>query len=275
MRIFTPLFQSAYKLPAKPTKSSNKLLKDVFAVVKENPVPAEASLRLGSDDTFLVFRTYNPSLKKEDFQSIINPLSSALELQAIKNSFEITRFRDSRYFTFLDKYVLRFPTQMELKQYLLSTKMSMLDDRKVRFGIKDTKGIQRDLCNYYVNLMNARESAEAYKNGLVLDRSDDSSGNNINSNSSGAVSAIDWDALQETERKSVVVWNLPQEWDETTLQERFWWYDIHHSFPLLVNQEKNTSLTFIYFNEIRDAYLFKNNFHGALVEGNRLMIEKL
>lgn len=242
--------------------TKSQLMKEVFATVKNNPAPVKPDVqRLAPDTKLLVYRTYNPSLTKDDFQSLVSMISDKAKSKVLMNSFDVFKYRDPKFFTFLDRYILRFPTNHIMKEYLMASRLSLLDDRAVKFKATDVDSLQQDYARYYRNLVNASKSGKAYfdevKNPVPKDLS------------------VNWSRLQTIEHRSLLVWNLPENWDHLTVFRKFWWYDIHHSFQVFVNYERNTRLTFIHFNNVRDACLFRNNFHGALVEDNRLLIEKL
>ncbi|CDO94790.1 unnamed protein product [Kluyveromyces dobzhanskii CBS 2104] len=238
------------------------LMKGLLSAAKNSAAAPEANTQwFGPSTKFLVYRTYNPSLGKDDFQSLVSMPNDPVKQRYLTNSFDVFRYRDPQYFTFLDRYILKFSSSHILKDYLAASRMGFLDDRTVKFSAKDMDSLQDSYATYYRNLLNASKSGAAYKNEVHSPVPRDMS--------------VNWSRLQRIENKSLLVWNLPEQWDHLTVYRKFWWYDIHHCFPLLVNRERNTSLTFMYFNNVRDACLFKNNFHGALLMENRLLVEKL
>lgn len=234
-------------------------LKKVFDAVKENPIPTALRRDAETENRFVSYRTYNPSLTKYDFQSLL-PVDSG-EVTALKSSLDVFKFKDPKYFTFSDKYILRFESSNHLKEYMHLTKWNRLDDRSVKFSPTDVVSVNTDLFKYYKNLINASVSEDCYTENLDKDNQQ--------------LNKIDWDHIKELESKSVIAWNLPIRWDRFTLARKFWWYDIHHSFRLLKDHDRKIYLTYIYFNEAKDARDFKNNLHGSIMEGNKVIIEKL
>lgn len=257
---FSPVIQMRFSRILLNQNENTAFLRKVIGAVKENPLPQPTKATLEHSATcFAIYRTYNPSLTAHDFQSLISVDSE--ESSATKSSLEVFKRKDPRFFTFSDRYVLRFVSSQKLKSYLRLTRLNRLDERSVKFLAADVNAVKGDMLEYTRNLKNACTSEDKYFAELKenVDISED----------------IDWDELGDLETRSVVVWNLPPSWDKLMLRKKFWWYDIAHSFRLFWDHDRKIYLTFIHFNSKDDAASFRDNLHGSVFEESKVLIEPL
>lgn len=215
----------------------------------------------------LCFKSYNPSLIKEDFIEVLPN-----DMQKSTN-FSFLRKRDPKFFQFQDTYYLIFDNYHDLNNYYNETKLSQINKVRTKFtpilsNSNDFLKMTNILNQYSKNLLNAYQSKNDYFSNLK-----EPSGINAMNN---------LDKLSEIESRSSLVWNLPNEISPNQVRDIFWFYDIKHCFKLYWNDNnissRSFSLFYFAFNNANDSKKFKNNFHGTYFNDkhtNKLLIENL
>lgn len=226
----------------------------------------------GSDA--LRYRSYNPSLGKEDFVAVMqeNILSLDGGLQdSCGDSFQLIKCRDPKFFQFTDDYVLLFQNQKSMKNYHQLTALSRINHVRVKFDVvPKNDSIIPSYSHYVRNLESAFQGHESYfrsiKEGYSLQD----------------LSKQDLNFLQKTirpmEERSALIWNLPIHLKSHNVMDKFWFYDIKHCFKLYWDVDTGKTLHYVAFNDPNDCLKLKRNFHGIHFDDNpqnKLLVETL
>ncbi|CCF56715.1 hypothetical protein KAFR_0B04190 [Kazachstania africana CBS 2517] len=248
-------------------KSSKKIISNVLEHISSSGRIVGQNSEVSSSfhkSVALSYNSYNPSLNKKDFNSIISEnIFSRIDTGSI--DFKLIKKRDPKYFQFKDKYYLIFPDFNNLNDYLHSTQNSKINRIRVKFKpiLKDSEEfskVQNIYKKYCRNLSCAYNSRKSYYNSIAEDVPND----------------FDTSEISKIESKSLLIWNLPNELSPAEIQNFFWFYDIKHCFKLY--WDDNHSLSFVAFNNILDCNKFARNFHGALFNNDKnqkLLIDNL
>lgn len=230
--------------------------------------------RLGAagGSTALKFRSYNPSLEKSDFVSILPEtlFGTPRSVSADRADFQVVKCRDPRYFQFKDYYVLLFDNHKALKEYHKATELGRINKIRVKFvPLPKGDNTERVFAHYVDNLMAAFESRGEYNERARTKKPFDREN-------------FDLKELQErikpVEERSALVWNLPLAMKSHDVMDKFWFYDIKHCFKLYWDMATGSTLYYIAFNDTDDCLKFKRNYHGVYFDDElhmKLLVETL
>lgn len=217
--------------------------------------------------TALKYRSYNPSLTKNDFRH--------LEPGVLFNSkasggtdFELIKARDPKFFQFKDQYVLVFKDHDSMVRYMQNTVNSRINRVRVKFNpLRIGDMIGTNYANYVHNLLAAYDSSETYFE--MVKRKKESVGD-IDLNELTRI-------VEPFERKSALIWNLPLEAKPIHVMDKFWFYDIKHCFKLYWDEITGRTLYYVAFNQAQDCMKFKRNLHGCHLDDlhRKVLIEQL
>lgn len=217
----------------------------------------------------LKYRSYNPSLTKENFSSILPERMFGVpnNRNPFTDSFQLIKSRDPRYFQFKDYYVLLFKDHKSLTEYYDTTKLSRINQVRVKFTKLPSNDMSEAAYSHYVdNLLAAYESSEKYfekiKHKCTYDKT------------------VDLNTFQEKirpiEERSALIWNLPLNMRPHDVMDKFWFYDIKHCFKLYWDNCTGKTLYYVAFNDPTDCTKFKRNFHGVYFDDDvhlKLLVE--
>ncbi|GCF01665.1 hypothetical protein ZYGM_000083 [Zygosaccharomyces mellis] len=217
--------------------------------------------------TALKYRSYNPSLTKDDFSNL-EPNVLFNPKRANATEFQLIKCRDPKFFQFKDQYVLLFKDHTSMTKYIQNTSSGRINHVRVKFvplRVGDMIGI--NYMNYVHNLLAAYDSSKTYFE--MIKRKKDSTAD------------IDLHELaqiaQPFEEKSALVWDLPLEAKPMHVMDRFWFYDIKHCFKLYWDHITGHTLYYVAFNEAQDCTKFRRNLHGCRLNDlpRKLLIDQL
>lgn len=222
--------------------------------------------------TALKYKSYNPSLDKSDFVSILPEMmfSAGGAARTKGDDFQVLKCRDPRYFQFKDSYVLLFKSSQALARYQKATELGRINKIRVKF-VPVPPGHNSELiyAQYVKNLTAAFESHELYNEKTRAKQPTDRSKFDLN---------VLRERIRPIEERSALVWNLPFDMRPHDLIDRFWFYDIKHCFKLYWDVSTGATLYYIAFNDASDCIKFKRNFHGVYFEDElhmKLLVETL
>lgn len=254
---------------------STKLVEDIFSLIKscggdfkaQGKIIGSRTASIGSP--ILSYNSYNQSLKSQDFENLVRNQQLGIK-SSIDNEklFELLTVRDSRYFTFRDRYLLRFKDDISMRRYVKQTLNTSLDDQKIRFEQNLSKKVVSDILCYQRNIKAAYKSKKDYigsLKGMTEDRNDDHS----------LLKHLDIKEIHDIEAKSLLVWDLPLNYKAQNIKLEYWWYDIMHSFRLWCDESRGSTLTYVSFHDIEQAMKFHLNVHGLTFKGCQLKVEQL
>ncbi|GAV52659.1 hypothetical protein ZYGR_0AG06500 [Zygosaccharomyces rouxii] len=258
--------------------ASKDALKRVLAHLKEGRILGVASSRNEKSSasiwkpdviksTALKYRSYNPSLTKDDFNNL-EP-SALFDSKPLNGTdFELIKCRDPKFFQFKDQYVLLFNDHNSMVKYMQNTSSGSINHVRVKFlplRMGDMTGI--NYMNYVHNLLAAYDSSESYFDMVKRKRD--------------PIGDLDLHELtqiaQPFEEKSALIWDLPLETKPIHVMDKFWFYDIKHCFKLYWDHTTGRTLYYVAFNEAQDCAKFRRNLHGCRLEGlpRKLLIDQL
>ncbi|QLQ77878.1 hypothetical protein HG537_0A01250 [Torulaspora globosa] len=225
-----------------------------------------------SGSTALKYKSYNPSLDKSDFVSILPEMmfANGNSTRSTGVDFQLIKCRDPRYFQFRDSYVLLFDSNKALMKYHKATELGRINKIRVKF-VPLPPGDNSEIvyAQYVKNLTAAFESHDLYNEKSKMKQSFERG-------------KIDLNVLRERvrpiEERSALVWNLPFDVKPHDLIDRFWFYDIKHCFKLYWDASTGATLYYLAFNDASDCVKFKRNFHGVYFEDElhmKLLVETL
>lgn len=218
--------------------------------------------------TALKYRSYNPSLTKDDFQNL-EPSVLFNSRPVNTTNFQLIKCRDPKFFQFKDQYVLLFENNNSMVKYVQDTSSSRINHVRVKFlplQIGDMIGM--NYMNYVHNLLAAYDSSETYFE--MVKRKKDPNGADINLHELKEI-------VKPFEEKSALIWDLPLETKPIHVMDKFWFYDIKHCFKLYWDNTTGHTLYYVAFNEAKDCTKFRRNLHGCRLEGlpRKLLIDQL
>ncbi|CDF87815.1 BN860_15104g1_1 [Zygosaccharomyces bailii CLIB 213] len=220
------------------------------------------------ENNALKYRSYNPSLTKEDFCSL--DLGAVfMSKRPSGENFELIKCRDPKFFQFQDQYLLLFKDQSSRQKYLQSSSLGRINNVRVKF-YPVRSGARLSYSNYVQNLVAAYDSSRTYFDLM-------------RAKNSGGMSAqkLDLNALQciadPLEKKSALLWNLPLETKPVHVMDRFWFYDLKHCFKLYWDDTTGQTLYYMAFNESEDCEKFQRNLHGTYLNdlSQKLLVQRL
>lgn len=255
--------------------ASKKSVRNVLDYLKTGKIvgsmPGLSQLKSPTASTALKYRSYNPSLSKEDFISILpDNLFGVPGHVSASSDFQLIKCRDPKYFQFKDQYVLLFKDHKSMKEYQTATELGRINKVRVKFDALPTGHSSEHIYSRYVaNLSAAFESPKRYYEMTKKKIPFESWNFNL----------IE---LQQKigliEKRSALVWNLPLEMKPHDLMENFWFYDIKHCFKIYWDDATGKTLYYVAFNDVNDCMKFKRNYHGVRYEDDlhmKLLVETL
>lgn len=245
---------------------SNKLINQVIKNIKRGKILIQDHSShvqsIQASTNCLAYKSYIPTLTKDHFISLLPNIQLT---EKVKDSnvpkFELWKVRDAKYFLFKDQYLLQFPTNLSMSNYLKQTSLSKLDDRAVEFDQYKIEQVNNTLLRYRYHLKCAFQSKEKYFQSLIENTPNDFDVNPLE--------------IKNIESKCLLIWGLPIEWKQHQIKSYFWWYDIKDCFKLYWDNLTCRNLRFISFHGTEDALRFRNNLHGTQLENSKLTVEKL
>ncbi|QLG73040.1 hypothetical protein HG535_0E01240 [Zygotorulaspora mrakii] len=214
---------------------------------------------LKNESTALRYKSYYPSLRKEDFISILPERILAPKADSgymSDDTFQLVKCRDPKFFQFQDSYILLFRDNKAMRKYYESTSLSRIFKVRVKFNIlPKNDGMIPVYSRYAKNLESAFQGGESYFKSIKEEQPIED------------LSEQDLILLQKSvipiEERSALIWNLPIQLKSHNIMDKFWFYDIKHCFKLYWDTQTGKTLHYVAFNDPVDCLKLKRNFHGV------------